>query len=255
MLELLPVHDPAIIASVFAVAVFAGIVKGVVGFAMPMILLSGLSSFISPEIAISALIIPTLLTNSWQALRQGGRAAVDSVHKYWRFLLSGGVFLVCTAQLVPHVDTSLLLMALGIVIAIFAAVQLFGWQPRIDNPSARFEMFVGSFSGLIGGFSGIWGPPTVVYLTAMNTQKRDHIRIQGVIYGLGAVALALAHIGSGVLNTQTAPFSAILVLPAMVGLMIGFAIQDRINQVVFKRATLLVLLIAGLNLARRGLGF
>jgi uncharacterized membrane protein YfcA len=93
----------------------------------------------------------------------------------------------------------------------------------------------------------------VTYLTAMNTDKKDQVRIQGVIYGLGAVVLLIAHTVSGVFNRETAPLSFVLVVPAMLGLFIGFAIHDRIDQQAFKRATLVVLFVAGLNLLRRGL--
>lgn len=101
--------------------------------------------------------------------------------------------------------------------------------------------------------SGVWGPPTVAYLMALNTPKSEQIRIQGVIYGLGALLLVAAHLGSGILRTETISFSAILILPAMAGMWVGFKLQDRINQASFRKATLLVLLVAGLNLLRRGL--
>ena len=81
----------------FCVAVAGGVVKGVVGFAMPMILISGMSSVVPPEIALAGLILPTLVTNSWQALRQGAGAAFHSLMKYRRFLLSGLVFMIGSA--------------------------------------------------------------------------------------------------------------------------------------------------------------
>ncbi|MDP5360245.1 MAG: sulfite exporter TauE/SafE family protein, partial [Paracoccaceae bacterium] len=46
---------------------------------------------------------------------------------------------------------------------------------------------------------------------------------------------------------------AFLVLPAMVGMWLGFWLGDRFDQERFRRATLLVLVIAGVNLIRRGL--
>ena len=63
------------VAFVVGVALFAGLVKGVVGFAMPTILISGLTFVLAPEQALAALIVPTLVTNGWQALRQIGRAS------------------------------------------------------------------------------------------------------------------------------------------------------------------------------------
>ena len=93
----------------------------------------------------------------------------------------------------------------------------------------------------------------MAYLTALGTEKREQMRVQGVIYGLGAVALTLAHVGSGVLNTRTVWLSVLLLPPALLGMWIGKQAQDRIDQQAFRRATLLVLLVAGLNLVRRAL--
>ena len=112
---------------------------------------------------------------------------------------------------------------------------------------------MGGFAGFLRGFAGAWGPPTVDYLTALDTPKADQMRVQGVIYGLGAVTLAGAHLGSGVLRAETAPFSLALIVPAVLGMWIGGRLQDGIDQVLFRRLTLVVLAVAGLNLVRRGL--
>jgi len=64
--------------------------------------------------------------------------------------------------------------------------------------------------------------------------------------------LVIAHLQSGVLNAATAPFSALMIIPAMIGVWIGNRIQHRIDQVMFRKVTLWVLLIVGLNLIRRG---
>jgi hypothetical protein len=49
----------------------AGFVKGVSGFAMPMLMISSLVTFLPPTTALAILIMPTFLTNMTQALRQG----------------------------------------------------------------------------------------------------------------------------------------------------------------------------------------
>lgn len=53
------------------VGALAGLVKGVTGFAMPLIMISALSSFLTPDLALAGLILPTLVTNFSQAFRQG----------------------------------------------------------------------------------------------------------------------------------------------------------------------------------------
>jgi uncharacterized membrane protein YfcA len=236
------------------VALVAGIIKGMVGFAMPMVMISGLSSIVGAEWALAGLILPTVATNLWQALRQGWRHAWASTKRFRVFLLVGGVALILSAQLVTILPASLLLLLIGCPIVLFALIQLFGISLRLpEGGSTRAEAGVGAFAGMVGGVSGIWGPPTVMYLTAINTPKQDQIRIQGVIYGLGAVALMGAHIGSGVVRAETVPFSLALLPPALIGAAIGFRIQDKIDQAAFRKATLVVLLVAGANLIRKGL--
>ncbi len=245
--------SPAVLLGCVAIAFFAGMVKGVVGFAMPMIMVSGLGSLVTPELALGGLILPTLLTNGWQALRQGVGEALGSVWQFRLFLGVGLVGLVVSAQMVRFLDVPVMLLLIGGPVTVFVLLQLLGWTPRLQRRTAGVEAAVGGFAGLIGGFSGVWGPPTVLYLTALDTPKRDHIRIQGVIYGLGALALFFAHIASGVVRWQTVPFSILLCVPALAGMAMGVRLQDRIDQARFKRLTLIVLLIAALNLVRRGL--
>lgn len=246
--------SPLTVLVALGIASLAGVVKGLVGFAMPMILVSGLGSLVAPELALAGLILPTLVTNGFQALAQGPRAAVQSVRRFRVFLGVACLMLLLSAQLVAVLPAQVLLLMIGAPITLFAILQLAGWQPRVASEGHRgLEIGIGVFAGFIGGFSGVWGPPTVAYLTAMGTEKREQMRVQGVIYGLGAVALTLAHIGSGVLNAATVWLSLALVPPALAGMWVGSRVQSRIDQRAFRRATLLVLLVAGLNLVRRAL--
>ena len=251
---LIQIATPSAWAVMFFVAFFAGVVKGVVGFSMPMVMVSGLGSVVSAEMAIAGMILPALVSNLWQALRQGPKAAWDAIRRFRVFLLAGVAVLLVAAQLVAVLPHHIALLIIGVPITVFAISSLLGKPLRLpSNPSTLTEAIIGGVTGFFGGISGVWGATTVAMLTAQNVGKTEQMRIQGVIYGLGAVALMFAHMASGVLRAETAPLSALLVLPAIIGIGLGFLVQDRIDQTTFKRVTLLVLLIAGLNLIRRGL--
>tara|TARA_R110000850_G_scaffold30769_13_gene85049 strand:+ start:489 stop:1256 length:768 start_codon:yes stop_codon:yes gene_type:complete len=244
---------PHELALAFAVAIVAGFIKGMVGFAMPLVLISGLTIFLPPELALAGLIFPTVATNLFQALRQGVKAAWVSTKLFKVFLIAGGIMLVLSAQLVRFLPSQTMLLVIGVPITLFALWQLSGRSFTLVQRSSRIEVLVGGFAGAVGGVSGVWGPPTVAYLTALGTPKHDQMRVQGVIYGLGAVALLFAHFGSGVLRAETVPFSVFMILPALSGMWLGSKIMDRIDQASFRKATLFILLIAGANLVRRGL--
>jgi len=246
--------DPLIIGLAALVTLFAGFVKGAVGFGMPMIMISGLASFLAPEIALAALIIPTLVSNVWQALRGGALLAWKSVVTYRVFIGVLLVFIAISAQFVGKLSAASMFLIIGVPVSIFAATQLLGLRLRIQQRYRLwFEVLLGSIAGIIGGISGVWGPPTVAYLTATDTPKTEQIRVQGVVYGAGAIVLFAAHLKSGILNTATVSLSLALLVPAMVGMLLGFRLNKRLDQDKFRYVTLIVLVVAGLNLVRRGL--
>lgn len=251
METLFPLLLPYELGFAALIAILAGFVKGVVGFAMPLVFISGLTIFMPPELALAGLIVPTLVTNAHQALRQGVSAAARSTKEFRVFLAVGGVMLVASAQLVRVFPDQVMMAVIGVPVTFFAFLQLSGNRIRLSERNSGVEVAAGAIAGTLGGLSGIWGPPTVAYLTALNTPKHEQIRVQGVIYGLGALALLGAHIGSGVLRAETIWFSLAMVPTAYLGMFAGMAVMDRIDQTAFRRATLFVLLLAGLNLIRR----
>ena len=248
------IAEPLIFGLAICVTLVAGFVKGAVGFGMPMITISVLGSFLAPEIALAALIVPTLISNGWQALRGGVKSAWQSVVQFRIFIGALLVFIALSAQLVGRIPTSAMILVIGVPVTVFAATQLAGAQFFIPHRHrGKAQVILGSIAGVIGGISGVWGPPTVAYLSATDVPKDEHIRVQGVVYGVGAVVLFFAHLKSGVLNGSSLPLSLLLVIPAVIGMAMGFAAQDRLDQARFRKMTLIVLVVAGLNLLRRGL--
>jgi hypothetical protein len=247
--------SPGQLALALAVTLFAGFVKGAIGFAMPMLMLSALGSFLPAETALAALILPTLLTNFAQAFRQGVAAAWGSILRYRWFIVMVVVFIPVTAGFVRVIPQSLMFVLLGAPIVAFAGVQLAGISLALPiHHRRRAEIVLGIIGGCYGGISGIWGPPLLIYLLSIHAEKTEAVRVQGVVFLLGAVILTLSHLGSGVLNADTAPLSALLVVPAALGMWLGFRAHDRLDAQRFRRWTLVLLLLTGVNLMRRGFG-
>ena len=224
-----------------AAAFAAGAVKGAVGFAMPMILVSAFGSFLPAELAVAALILPTFASNLVQALRRYGRLVAVLV----------GTILI-SSQALPVLPQAVLFAALGVPISLYALAELSGRSLRLPDGRGT-EVVVGVIGGVFGGLSGVWGPLVVAWLTGARVPKADSMRAQGVIYLAGSVALIAGHLASGVLNRTTLGLSAALVVPALAGMAAGFAVHDRLDPARFRRWTLIVLALAGANLVRRAL--
>ena len=241
-------------ALAIAITLLAGIIKGAIGFAMPLVMVSGISSLVDPKLALAAIIMPIVVSNIWQTFRAGWTAAVEAARDFWRYVVVVCVTIFAVAQLVPIIPTRIFYLVLGVPVVTLSMIQLLGVRFSIEEEQRRWaEWLAGIVSGVFGGLAGTWGPTTVLYLLAINTPKTRQIVIQGVLYGVGSVSLLFAHLQSGILNAASAPLSIALVVPAMLGMWLGFQIHDRLDQDRFRQITLIVLVIAGLNLLRRGL--
>ena len=238
-----------------AVAMAAGgFAKGVVGFALPLIALSVAGSFMPYDVAVAILIVPMLVSNLFQTLRNGVGAAWMSLRTFWRLNLVLVTTIAFSAQLVLVLPDRALFAILGVTVSLFAVSQLAGWQPRFPmRHRATVEVGVALVAGFFGGLSGIWGPPLVMYLLAVDLPKTEMVRVQSLSFLLGSAVLLVAHLHSGVLNAVTLPASCWMVLPTMLAMFVGYRVHDRLDQALFRRLTLVVLVLTGLNLLRRAL--
>jgi uncharacterized membrane protein YfcA len=235
-------------------ALFAGFVKGAIGFAMPLILMGALSSLMPLDMALAGMVLPTLVTNIAQAFRQGWRPAWNSARTYWRTLAAIIIFIPISAQMFWLIPQTAFMLLLGLPITAFALAQLAGLPLALPTQHRSLaEWVLGMIGGLYGGISGIWGPPLLVYLLSVKAEKQETVRVQGVVFLVGSCVLLGAHLQSGLLDGPALTFSALMVVPAMTGMAIGFALQDRLDQSRFRRWTQFLLVLTGLNLIRRAL--
>jgi len=238
-----------------AVVTFAaGFVKGSVGFGMPLVMISGLGLFLEPMLVVAAFVLPIVFSNLQQVSRYGFAEAKSATAQHWRYILTICLMILVVAQFVPRIPAQVMYLVLGAAVVLLSLVQLIGVRLHIPvNHRQLSEWLVGGLAGALGGLTGTWGPPTVLYLIALDTPKARQMLTQGVVYGLGSISLLAAHLHSGVLNAVTTPLSAMLLIPAFLGMQAGFWMSDRMNPEIFRKATLVVLVLAGANLVRRGL--
>ncbi len=246
--------EPWVIVAAIVITGFSGFVKGTVGFAMPMIMMSAFGSIMPATTALALMILPTLVTNIAQAFRQGWRAALETVVKYRWHIGMIVLFIPISSRFATAIPTWLMFLLLGVPITAFALWQLSG-RPMIlpIHHRRRAQIIGGIIGGLYGGISGIWGTPIIIYMMSVGAEKREQVRVQGVVFLIGAVVLFASHLRTGVLNAHTLPLSALMVVPGMLGLWAGFALQDRLNVVQFRRWTQILLVLSGLNLVRRAI--
>ncbi len=244
--------DPAALAGIAALALVAGLIKGITGFAFPMIMFSGMSLFFDPADAVACLVLPLLAVNLIQSLQFGYRAAVREARASFLLAAALCICIALAAPLVTVLSPSALFAVLGPTITLVALIQLAGWRftlpPRLHKTGAAVT---GVAAGICGGFAGVWAPLIVLYLLALNIGRQRHILIQGVTYTAGSLVLIAAHFRTGVISPESLGLSGALIVPSLLGLGAGTWLLGRINRQRFVTVTLCVLVAAGMNLIWR----
>ncbi|MEI4471418.1 sulfite exporter TauE/SafE family protein [Frigidibacter sp. MR17.24] len=246
--------SPAAFCLALVITLFGGVMKGLVGFALPLIMVAGFAGFMPHKLVVVAVLLPILVTNAQQALRDGPgpfRAAVTQTRR----LLAGMVLLLLVStQLVQLVPERAALLILGLPIAAYAGLQLAGvpMAMRLEHRN-RAQWISGSVAGLYGGIAGVWGPPIVVYLLSAGVEKREALRTQGMLFLLGGAVALAGHWMAGAVTPAALLFSAVLVVPAVLGTVIGDRLLSRVDQAMFRRFSQLLLVVVGLNLIRQAL--
>ena len=123
--------SPSDWALALVIAVGAGAVKGAVGFALPLVLISGLSSFLDPKLALAGIIVPILGSNAVQTFRRGVAPAIEASRLHWRYLLVVVVAIFVAAQFVAVIPRDAFYLVLGVPVVVLSTIQLIGWRPTI----------------------------------------------------------------------------------------------------------------------------
>jgi len=235
-----------------AVFFFGGFVKGTLGIGLPALLVGFLTFFYEPRVAVAMILVAILATNVRQAMVGGSIWPIIKRHRY--FCVSACIAIFCVSLVGGQVPLQILQTCVGLAMAIFALTSLFATMPSLNmkyNMPAQITSGLGS--GILGGLTAIWSPPLVVYLMSLKMDKDVMIKTMGVMFSLQSFFLVAGFTLSGELTLRLAIIGTFMLIPAFVGMYFGERQRAHMNMEQFTRAFLILFLILGLNLIRRGL--
>jgi len=235
-----------------AVMVFllAGTVKGVLGIGLPTISISMLAQFVDPRVAIAFLLLPAVVTNSWQTYRGG--AIKRSAVKLWPFVTTMAVVMFVSSMFAARASTAVLVLGIGVMVVIWTLTSFIKTPPPMAEQFDRpIQYALGAFAGVMGGLTAIWSPPMVIYLLSIRCDKDDFVRFTGFMILCGTVPLTIGYVLNGLLDRQLALASALMIVPTLIGFSIGEYLRRFLGGKQFQKAVLLVFFLMGVNLIRR----
>lgn len=214
---------------------------------MPVIAMPALAFFMSVPQALVLLIAPIFVTNVWQSLQ--GRHLPVVVTRFWPMTLALVAGVGLGAQILIRLDERLLYLLLGLVVLLQPAIRLL--RPHAVIPLQRqrwLNPLIGLASGVIGGTSGLYGPPLMVYLAGLRLDKNLFAASAAFLFLMGGLALAFFLSRLGILHAGDLLWSAIALIPAALGILVGQSIRARISQKQFEQALTTAMLLIGLGL-------
>lgn len=244
--------DLAGLSVVAAVFLIAGFVKGVIGFGLPSISMGLLSALIVPDMAAAILVVPTFLTNVWQAFAGSHTRAV--LRRFWP--MYAGVFLgtLMTAGIITGADPGIAALPIGGVLLVYAVLGLSGVRFRVPRKSEVVASpAMGLVTGLINGATAIFVLPGAPYLQATQMEKDELIQALGFVALFASSALALGFGLNGSVATTLWPAVLVALAAAIGGMSAGQVVRRRLSVAVFQRWVFVGLGVLGVTMVLRTL--
>jgi len=236
--------DIIIIFTVLGTFLLAGAVKGIIGLGLPTISLAMLTLTIGLPNAMALILMPSLITNLWQAM-VGGNACVI-LRRIWLFLLMASAFVWLGASALTRIDLEMLSALLGVLIVIYSLVSLAGWRFKITTKQETWlGPLVGSVNGILTGMTGAFVVPGVFYLQTIGLARDRLIQAMGMLFTVSTLALGVSLQANNLLTIELGQMSLAATLPAIVGMAIGQQIRKKLAEQLFRQIFFISLLILG----------
>ena len=236
--------DPTTLAVIAVTFLLAGAVKGVIGLGLPTVSLGLLTAALDLTTAMALLIVPSLVTNLWQAAVGGNGRAL--LRRLWPFLLTATVTVWVGATALTRVDLALLSGLLGLLLVAYAALGLSGFRPSISARQERWSgPAFGLANGILTGMTGSFVVPGVMFLQAIGLSRDMLVQAMGMLFTASTLALAVALQGNSLLTGQLNLASSIALLPAVLGMYLGQRLRQGLSEPRFRQVFFVAMLILG----------
>jgi uncharacterized membrane protein YfcA len=241
------------LALAIATIFIAGVAKGVTGMGLPV---AGVPILVALYGDLRLVLLTTILATALSDIpmlyrfRKNYREASILTG----FLICGLVGIVIGTRILLFVKVSILSAVLAAVVIAFILVSWFGKVPTMNKVlAARVGPLIGFACGIIQGSAGASGPIVTTYLVSSQLTR------DGFLFSINLVFFVLdwtqfTSLQQLHLTTPAIWTSAIgVVVLAFAGMGVGFAVQKRIDDTIFKRAVLVMLAFAAAGLVVRAL--
>jgi len=206
----------------------------------------------TPAQAAAVLVVPSLVTNIWQAAVGGGLLGL--ARRLWPLL--AGICIGTAASVVfpPRDNNGRATVWLGLALAIYAALGLVKVEFSVSNHAETWlGLLMGAATGAITVATGIFVMPGTPYIQSMEFDRDRLVQTLGLSFTVSTIALAAAHAYTRHVQTSLASPSIVALVATLIGMGLGQLTRGKIKAETFRLCFFVGLMFLGLHLALRGL--
>lgn len=237
-----------------AALVLAGLVKGAIGLGLPPIAMGLLVLVLPPVEAAALIVVPSILTNLWQAL--AGPDLPGVLRRLWPLLVASALGTLFGVGLMTPETARVGGLVLGLVLVAYAAAGLAG---RVCALHPRHEPWagpvVGGLTGILTAVTGVSAVPAVPYLQALGLSRDTLVQAMGLSFTISTLALGTNLARVGALSWSTPGPVALATVAVLVGLWLGLRVRRHVLPEQFRLLLFWGLLALGLYLVVRAVLF
>jgi uncharacterized protein len=234
------------LAALAAITFLAGLANGLTGFAFALIATGTYLQFLPPEQAVPVVITLSLLAQGVHFLREPKLFSLR-LGRALPFLIGGIPGVPLGVWLSYGLDRELFRTLIGVFLIGYSAYLLLARPPRFD--AGRVADFgIGFVSGMLGGLAGLSGALISAWCALKPWDKDAQRAAYQPFIVLGQGFALIGHIAAAGYPSEVALQSAIGAPPLLLGLLAGYALYRRLDDQLFRRVVLALLLLAGLLL-------
>ncbi len=237
---------------VVLIYLIAGLVKGAMGFGLPLVAIALLPLVVPVETALALNAVVVVVTNLQQIL-QGGRYR-DGVLYAWPLVLGMAVAIPPTAIFAAALPGETLLLIVGVSVLIFIVASVL--NPSLAIPTQLRKpagIGFGVLSGVVGALTSAPAAAFVAYMVALQLPRPVYMTTLGIVLSSFGLIVGAPYAWVSILDFSHLTPGLISVPVAIVGMWIGDRWAKKLANETFRKAVLTLLAVLAAILIRRAL--
>ena len=236
----------AIVLGVFLSATFLGaVVSGVAGFGMGVVFVGMWAHILTPIQTATLIVGYGLVTQSYGIWKL--RHALN-----WRrlapFIIGSAVGAPIGALLLAYIDPTYLTPAIGVLLVLYSIYGLARPALAPMQVGVTADAGIGVLNGLLGGLTGLVGIIVTIWCQLRGWPKDEQRTVFQPVMVAASALTAVSLSFAGVVTAETV-YLYLLGLPLLLaGLWSGFKLYGTLDDAVFRKVLLALLLVSGLAL-------